>query len=168
MAYSLFKCSPIQVLTSRYACTVNLKILYACMSEVGLPSQARISNLNTTTRLCVMLVHALSLYCPLTAESYAAINNMPHPPQYGITPTIIGELIALNSRGGRALELRMRKKKHAFSSDCSPQDCVLNVRTFASNSYLEDSSHFWHPLYALPLAQGTRKRFQCIACYSFK
>ena len=80
------------------------------MSEVGLPSQARPSNLNTTTQLCVMLVHALSLYYPLAAECYAAI-NMPHPPQYGVTPAIIGELIALNSQGGRALELCMHKKK---------------------------------------------------------
>ena len=41
-------------------------------------------------------------------QSNAAINNMPHPPQYGVTPAIIGELITLNPRGGGALDLRMR------------------------------------------------------------
>lgn len=33
---------------------------------------------------------------------------MPYPPQYGVTPAIVGELIAINPQGSGALDLRMR------------------------------------------------------------
>ena len=59
---------------------------------------------------------------------------MPYPPQYGVTPAIIGELIAINPRGSGALDLRMRICKESM---CSAQiDCLVNVRTYA---HLEDS-----------------------------
>ena len=67
---------------------------------------------------------------------------MPHPPQYGVTPAIIGELIALNPQGGGALDLHMRIcVKSMRSALCKIAwsmfvDCIKGKVVFTQFGYL--------------------------------